>query len=392
MLYNFDQSISRIGTYCSKHDTKAYNQIPEDALSLWVADMDFETAPCISEAILERAKHPIYGYTFAPDSYFNAIIHWMKTRHNWEIEKDWIVTSPSVVTSFHLVCNTFLEPGDGVLIQSPVYHHFKTSPLAHGMKVVNNPLRLIDGHYEIDFEDFEKQVSCPQVKLFILCNPHNPVGRVWTCGELRRMGELCVKHNVLMISDEIHQDLIYKDFTFTSMGSISDEISDNLIVCTSPGKTFNLPGVSCGNIIIKNPTIRAKFQESLTRIAFSNLSPFTISATTAAYTKGGDWADSLMDYLEANKAYVEDFIKEHLPILKVLPCEATYLLWIDCRDLKMTQEDMMHFFIHKCKLWVHSGTVFGEDGEGFIRMNIATQRSNLIKAMELLQEGFTSIQ
>ncbi|MGL4799505.1 MAG: MalY/PatB family protein, partial [Cellulosilyticaceae bacterium] len=303
MLFDFDSSPSRDNTHCYKHDSKAYNNIPLDAIPLWVADMDFESAPCIKETLIHRAAHGIYGYTFTPDAYYDAIINWMYTRHQWQIHREWIVPAPNLVTTFDLVCQGFLTPGDKVLVQNPVYHPFKGGPLLNDMEIAINSLRLVDGHYEIDFDDFEAKVKDPAIKLFILCNPHNPVGRVWTYDELKRMGELCVQHDVLIISDEIHQDIVYPGHQFTSMGTMPEHIANQVFVCTSPGKTFNMPILACGNIIIQNEGLRLRFEAMLKRIAFQDMNPFTIEATITAYTEGAPWVDALLDYLLTNITY-----------------------------------------------------------------------------------------
>lgn len=387
MNYSFDQIIDRTHTHCYKTDAKSYYNIPQDAIPLWVADMDFAAAPCITEALQSRVTHPIYGYTFTPDAYYDAVIQWMQSRHNWTIKRDWIVPAPNIVSSINLILDTFLNKDDKVLIQKPVYNPFEAAILGSGLTPVNNALLENKGYYTIDFEDFEMQAKDPAVKAFILCNPHNPVGRVWTKEELTKLGELCIKHGVLIIADEIHHDLIYKGSSHTSMGTLSDEISDRLIVCTSPSKTFNLSGIGCANIIIKNTTLREGFTAALHRLSLHNLSPLAIVSLIAAYTKGADWVNALTSYLEDNKNYITNFIQTQLPMLKVAVCESTYLLWVDMRGLSLSQDELMDFLTYKAKIWVNSGTTYDAHAEGFIRINFATPRSNLERALLSLKEA-----
>ncbi|MEG0085706.1 MAG: MalY/PatB family protein [Niameybacter sp.] len=392
MRYHFDHPIDRTHTNCYKVDCKAYYHIPENTLSFWVADMDFATAPCITDALIERAKHPIYGYTYKPDAYNEALVGWFQRRHQWHIEKEWIVTAPSIVCALGLIAQTFCHTDDFVLVQRPVYHSFESSAMAYGRQVLNNPLILKNDHYEIDFEDLEEKLSRPHTKLFFLCNPHNPVGRVWTYEELKRMGELCVKHQVLIVSDEIHQDFVFKDYHYTPMGNISSAISNQLITCVAPGKTFNVASISSANIMISNATIRKPFEAALAPLFLHNLSPFAIDLVVAGYNEGDAWVDALVSYIEANKNYVETFLKTHLPILRLIQSEGTYLLWIDCRNLGFeTQEALIDFITHKGKCWVHSGTTFDPTAIGFIRMNIGTPRCNLEKALLQFQKAIATL-
>ena len=387
MNYSFDQIIDRNHTHCYKTDTKSYYDIPSDAISLWVADMDFSVAPCIQDALQNRMSHPIYGYTFTPDSYYDAVIHWMKSRHSWDVKKDWIIPAPNILSSINLILSTFLNKGDKVLIQKPVYNPFEAAILNNGCVVVNNALLEKDGYYTIDFEDFERQVKDPAVKAFILCNPHNPVGRVWTKEELTLLGKLCIKYNVLIIADEIHHDLIYTGITHTSMGSLSEDISEKLVVCTSPTKTFNLSGIGSANIIIPNASLREGFTAALHGLSLHNLSPLAITSLIAAYTEGDAWVDALVAYLEENKNYIIDFIQSELPMLKVSPCEGTYLLWVDMGALSLTQDELMNFLAYKAKIWVNSGTTYDNNCEGFIRINFATPRATLERALQGLKKA-----
>ena len=387
MKFDFNPAINRTQTHCYKIDAKPYYNMPEDVISLWVADMDFATAPCIQEALQKRARHPIYGYTFIPDSYYEAILHWMHTRHHWSIQRDWIVPTPNIMCGIYLALQTFLAKGDKVIIQKPVYNNFETAIQNAGCIPVNNVLIYEEGSYTIDFTDFERQACDPEVKAFILCNPHNPVGRVWTKKELTRLGELCIKYNILVIADEIHHDLIYSESCHTSMGTLSQALANQLIVCTSPSKTFNLSGISAANFIISNASLREQFTATLKCLSLHNLSPFAIDSLIAAYTQGASWVDELTSYLEANRNFAIDFIKAELPLLQVTPCEGTYLLWIDMRSLPYKEEELMHFLSHQAKLWVNSGTTYDASATGFIRMNFALPRAQLIQALNQLKSA-----
>lgn len=387
MPFDFDHLINRTHTHCYKIDAKPYYNMPEDVISLWVADMDFATAPCIQEALQQRVSHPIYGYTFIPDRYYEAIIHWMHTRHNWTIQKDWIVPTPNIMCGIYLALQTFLTKGDKVIIQKPVYNNFETAIQNAGCIPINNALLYEKGYYTIDFEDFERQAGDPQVKAFILCNPHNPVGRVWSKKELTRLGELCIKHNILMIADEIHHDLIYSEAYHTSTGTLSEDLLDRLIVCTSPSKTFNLSGISAANFIIANTRLREAFQSTLKCLSLHNLSPFAIESLIAAYTHGASWVDTLTSYLEGNRNDVVDFIQTELPLLQVSPCEGTYLLWVDMRGLSYQEEELMHFLADKAKLWVNSGMTYDSTSTGFIRINFALPSAHLKQALRQLKSA-----
>lgn len=392
MNYDFNKPVDRRNTNCRKFDTKSLNNIPEDATPLWIADMDFETAPCIAHALTSRALHPIYGYTHKPETYNQAIMGWLERRHNWSVESDWIVTAPNIVFALGLIASTFCNKGDSILVQRPIYHPFEESVTSNGRQIINNQLILKDNRYEIDFADFEAKVSDPNTKIFFLCNPHNPVGRVWTPDELRRMGELCIQHNVLIVSDEIHHDFVFKGFHYTPMATVSEAISNHLITCLSPGKTFNVAGIAAANIIIKDAILRKTFNTALAPLSLHNLSPFAIDLVVSGYNEGDEWVDGLVSYIEENKVLLENFFKEHMPSLNVIQSEGTYLLWIDCRSLGFkTQEELIDFITHKAKWWVHSGTIFDPAAVGFIRVNIATQRSNLEKALQQLKEALAII-
>ncbi|MEG0014487.1 MAG: MalY/PatB family protein [Cellulosilyticaceae bacterium] len=385
MNYNFDSLMSRKHTDCIKWDGHMDFGMPEDTLPMWVADMDFELPSPIAKAIATRASHPIFGYTLLTPKYKDAICHWMSTRHNWEIASDWLVVVPNVVGAINIAIKAFTSPGEKVLIQEPVYNPFSRSILTNERQVAVNELVCIEDRFEIDFEDFEAKVSDPAVKLFILCNPHNPVGRVWTPLELQKMGELCLAHDVVILSDEIHQDIVFKAYKHTPIGTLSTAIADNLITCTSTGKTFNSASISLGNIIIPNEKLREQFVRAFSQIGIDTMSPFAQQVVEVGYTECEDWVDALVEYIEGNKCYVEEFVSEHLPMIRVTKSEATYLLWIDMRGLGLTPEALLEFMTHEAKIWINPGTLFGKCGEGYVRMNIATCRENVVRAMKNLR-------
>lgn len=385
MNYNFNNLVNRNHTDCIKWDGHGPFGMPEDALPMWVADMDFELPLPIANAIVSRASHPIFGYTLLTDKYKEAIRHWMGTRHHWDIASDWLVIVPNVVGAINIAIKAFTSPDEKILIQEPVYNPFSRSILTNEREVAVNELICIANRFEIDFKDFEAKVSDPKVKLFILCNPHNPVGRVWTPEELQKMGELCLLHDVVILSDEIHQDIVFKTYKHTPIGTLSEGIANNLITCTSTGKTFNSASISLGNIIIPNAKIREQFVKAFNQIGIDTMSPFAQQVVEVGYTQCADWVDVLVDYIEGNKHYVEDFIAEHLPMIRVTKSEATYLLWMDMSGLGLTAEELLNFMTHDAKIWINPGTIFGKSGEGYVRMNIATCRENVVEAMNRLR-------
>lgn len=387
MNVNFDKLINRRNTDSVKWDDHVPCGIPKNAMPMWVADMDFEIPSPIAKAIADRASHPVFGYTLLTPEYKEAVCHWMRTRHNWDMLSEWLVVVPNVVGAINIAIRAFTNPNDKVLIQEPVYHPFSRSILNNERQVAVNELVCIQDRFEIDFDDFEAKVSDPAIKLFILCNPHNPVGRVWTPEELQRMGELCLAHDVLIVSDEIHQDLVFKPYKHTAIATLSHDIADNLITCTSTGKTFNSASISLGNIIIQNPKLRKRFIKSFEQIGIDTMSPFGGLVVQVGYTECAPWVDSLVDYIHQNKNYVENFIKENLPMIKVTKSEGTYLMWLDMRELGLTPEKLHHFMAHEAKIWVHSGAIFGKSGEGYVRLNIATSLDNVKTAMNNLKEA-----
>jgi cystathionine beta-lyase len=360
----------------------------EDLIPLWVADMDFMSPISVVEALTKRAEHGIFGYTFFDESYYNAVIRWMAERHRWNIEKEWIVPTGGVVPSINFAIRTFTKEGDGVIIQQPVYSPFISAITRNNRKLVNSPLVLENGRYGIDFEDFEKKIVENQVKLFILCSPHNPVGRVWTKEELQRIGDICVKHQVIIVSDEIHHDIVYPGHWHYPIASLGDEYADICITCTSPGKTFNLAALQIANIIIKNPDMRKKFKTFMESLALGEPSLMGNLACKTAYETGREWLDSLIVYLYENKEYVVSYIHQNIPNVRVINPEGTYLLWTDFRGTGLSDDEVYEILLKKAGVHVNKGSGFGAEGSGFIRMNIASPRKILEEALDRIEKVF----
>lgn len=381
MKYNFDEIIPRRGTNSYKWDTAA----EEDTLPMWVADMDFRTAPAIINALARRVLHGIFGYTKVPPSYFHAVTDWFDRRHNFAIQKDWILFTSGVVPAISAVIKALAKPGDKVIVQTPVYNCFFSSIRNDECEMLANPLLYRDGTYSIDFDDLERKASDPKATLMLLCSPHNPVGRVWTREELTRIGEICLLNNVIVVSDEIHCDLVYEGHTHIPFASISNEFLQNSVTCTAPSKTFNLAGIQVANIIAADPEMRRKIDKALNINEVCEINTFAVEALIAAYNEGEDWLEQLKVYLRENYRILSDFFHQYLPHLKVLPLEATYLVWIDITALSRTSKEIANELLEKEKLLINEGTMYGDAGEQFIRINIATQRENLIRGLKKIR-------
>lgn len=391
MSYNFDEIIDRRNTDCLKYDFAAERGKPEDVLPLWVADMDFRTAPGIIEAALADASFGIYGYTESKEDYFQAIANWYQIYFDWKVERRWLVKTPGIVFAIGVAIKALTKKGDAVMIQQPVYYPFSETVIDSDRKLVNNALVLRDGHYEIDFEDFEKKIREEEVKLFVLCSPHNPVGRVWTKEELLRIGEICLKYDVKVVSDEIHSDFVYegrKHYVFTTVDPRFEEIS---IVCTAPSKTFNMAGLQVSNIFIPNTQIRRAFRKQMSAVGYSQINMIGLHACKAAYETGRDWLEELKVYLKGNLDFVRDYLEKNLPQIKLIEPEGTYLIWLDFRALGLPEEKLEHLIVHEAKLWLDSGAIFGKDGEGFERINIACPRAVLEETCKRLHRAVNSI-
>lgn len=386
MKYDFDKIIDRKDTNCSKWDTTKDGVTP-----MWVADMDFEVAPKIKEVLLNRVNHGVFGYPIIPNTFFEAEINWWKKRYDFEIKKEWIEPTIGVVPALSTIIQAFCQKGDKVLVQTPVYHMFNVAIERNEIEIVSNNLIYENGYYKIDFEDFEKKIKDEKVKLFILCNPHNPVGRVWSFEELKQMGELCIKYNVVVLSDEIHRDLVFKNYKYTPFAKISDEFLQNSITCTAPSKTFNIAGLKASNIIVAKQEYRVKISKILNQNFINSINIFGIESFISAYKECEDWLDELLIYLEKNKNFLEDFIAKNIPNLKVVKAEATYLLWIDISFLGLNSNEFTKKLEELGNVRVISGATFGENGDNFIRVNIATPLEVLKEALEGIKRVVESL-
>ncbi|PLR66094.1 MULTISPECIES: MalY/PatB family protein [Bacillaceae] len=389
MLNPFDQTTDRYNTQSVKWDYTEEIFGIKDVLPMWVADMDFKAPPEVIEALEKRASHGVYGYTSAGAGAKKAVQTWMKTRHDWDITQESILFSSGIVTALSMSIQSLTEPGDSVIIQSPVYHPFFEMTEKNNRTIVNNQLKLLNGKYEIDFADLEKKLSDPRVKLMLLCNPHNPGGRAWTMDELKKLGELCAEHHVIVVSDEIHSDLMLYGHKHVPLASISKELADHSITCMAPSKTFNLAGLQSSAIIIPNKELRTKYEDFQKRQGFFTLNTFGITGLEAAYTYGAPWLENLVGYLEENVNTVISFISEKLPNLKVMKPESTYLVWIDCRNLLKTDAEIKHALLEKGKLALEEGSKYGPGGEGFVRMNIGCPRSMVLEGLNRLEKAFS---
>lgn len=392
MKYNFDEIIDRRNTDCLKYDFAAERGKPEDVLSLWVADMDFRTAPGIIERAVADANLGIYGYTESKDDYFQAVANWYRTYFDWNVEKKWLVKTPGIVFAIGVAVQALTKEGDAVMIQQPVYYPFSEVVKDSGRKLVNNALVLKDGHYEIDFEDFERKIAEEKVKLFVLCSPHNPVGRVWTKEELLQIGEICLKYGVKVVSDEIHSDFVYGDRKHYVFATVDPRFEEFSIICTAPSKTFNLAGLQASNIFIPNVQIRKAFRKQMSAVGYSQINMIGLHACKAAYETGREWLEELKVYLKGNLDFVRDYLEKNIPQIKLIEPEGTYLIWLDFRALGLPEEKLEHLIVHEAKLWLDSGAIFGKDGEGFERINIACPRAVLEEACKRLQKAVQGIE
>ena len=385
MKYDFDRVIDRTRTNSmkwNKHFLK-YRFESEEVLPLWVADMDFQCPQPVIEVLKKRAAEEIYGYSWHKiPAYLNAVTNWMKRRHNWEVNKDWIVFSPGIVPAIYMLIQTFVNIGEKVIIQPPVYDPFFTAIENNGRQVLLNQLMYENKKYSIDFEDFEEKAKDPLTKMFILCSPHNPIGRVWTEKELRRIGDICLDNEILIVSDEIHHDLILSGYKHTLFSTISKEFEQNTFVCTAPGKTFNIAGLQISNIIISDKRKREAFTNTIMNINGIMIpNVFGIVALITGYDEGEEWLDQVLKYIEANFKFLKEFISENLPDVDFIDPEGTYLAWLDFSKLGMNDEELREFMLKKAKVALDDGKIFGPGGEGFQRMNIACPRSLLKECM-----------
>lgn len=390
MKFNFDKIIDRTNNFSAKWSEMNKNFGTNNLLPMWVADMDFLTAPCVMEALKDRLEQGIFGYTTRPSSYNESIVNWLDNRFSWKINQEWLMFSPAVITSISLLIQNLTQKNDKIMIQEPVYSPFHSIVESNERNLVISPLvKLDDGSYVMDYEDIEAKIK--DVKVFILCNPHNPVGRVWTREELTRLGEICLKHNVLVISDEIHSDIILKNHKHTPFASISKEFSENTITCMAPTKTFNLAGLQSSFLVISNPYYYEVMDKAFSILDIKRNNAFSLVATEAAYNYGEDWLYELIKYIEDNVDFAIDYIKNHIPQLKVKKPEGTYLLWVDFSNLNVDKKDLKNALINKGRIALSDGSSFGIGGDGYYRINLACPRSMVLEGLKRIEFAINSL-
>lgn len=386
-MSSFDKVIDRHHTHSVKWDHTESIYEKAGLLPMWVADMDFRAPDEVINVLKERVAHGVFGYSMPTDETRAVVKNWLERRHNWSIDNEWILFTPGVVPALSAAINTYTNKGEKVVIQSPVYYPFQDMIEKNEREVVDNPLQLQGDSYVMDFEDLETKLKNPEVTMLLLCNPHNPVGRVWKKDELMKLATLCLENEVLIISDDIHFDLIFKGHHHTLISTLSNEIASNTITCIAPSKTFNLAGMQLSTIIIPDAKKREVYEGYLSKLGLFAPNPFGILAVEAAYRHGEKWLEELMDYLEGNLHYLNEFIKERIPEISVIPPEGTYLVWLDCRSLKMDHIELEQFIQDEAKLALDEGYIFGEGGKGFERINIACPRSILQEGLERLEKA-----
>lgn len=382
--FNFDTIIARKNTHSVKYDGMKVEYGREDLLSLWVADMDFATPSFIIDAIRNRCEHPILGYTFAPDSYYTTIMHWIKQLYDYEIQREWLAYIPGIVKGISFCIQCFTKPGDKIIIQPPVYHPFRRMPTMQNRIVVDNPLRLVDGCYEMDFNHLESIIDS-DCKMFILCNPHNPGGVVWSKDTLIHLAEICYEKGILVVSDEIHAEMVYSKYKHHPFASISEIAKQNSITLMAPSKTFNMAGIVSSYTIVPNETLRKTFFHYLETSELNSAHLFAYVATEAAYKYGMKWRNEMLSYVEENIAFVERYLASHIKQIKVYPTQASFLVWLDCRALNISQKELVSLFVDEAKLALNDGSMFGIEGTGYMRLNIGCPRSILQKALNNLK-------
>lgn len=389
-MWNFDEPTDREGTDCIKYDRREETFGVKDVIPMWVADMDFKTPDFVVEALRKRLDHEIYGYTYRSPEYFSSIINWVRARHNWNLEKEWISFCPGIVPALNFCTLAFTQPGDSIIVQPPVYFPFFSAAEAHGRKLVHNKLIENEGRWVMDYKSLADRID-EKTKMIFISNPHNPVGRVWNPEELYHLADICLKKNILIISDEIHCDLVLPGYIHTPMASLSPEIANNTITLIAPSKTFNLAGLSTSSVIISNPELRKTFNRFLDNLHIGGGNIFGTIASQAAYTNGHEWLNSLVEYIDINKEYVKNYCAKMIPEIIPVEPEATYMIWLDCRKLGMSGKDLQNFFIHKAGIGMNEGSVFGQGGEGFMRMNLGTTLTIVKKAMEQIEKAVSLI-
>ncbi|WP_288352444.1 pyridoxal phosphate-dependent aminotransferase [uncultured Marinobacter sp.] len=389
MPETFDQPVERENTCSVKFDARKAVFGKDDVIPLWVADMDFPAPEAVTRALEERARHPVYGYTLFPESLYQSVIDWFEHRHGWVIEREWLMMAPGVVPSLHAAALAFAGEGEGVIIQPPVYPPFFSAIRKTGRAVIENPLEQVDGRYQMNLEHLEACAARDDSRVLLLCSPHNPVGRVWSESELREVLAIARRHNLVVLSDEIHCDLIYPDKpAHHVLAKLADE-EQALITTVAPSKSFNMPGLGLSALVVRNPEHRKLLKDVFDAMHMNQCNPFSIAGFEAGYRQGGPWLDELMIYLQGNRDRVMDYIRQHLPDIRVTEPEGTYLLWLDCRGLGMSDAELKRFFVQKAGIGMNPGITFGEPGSGFMRMNIGCPRRVLETALEQIRQALT---
>lgn len=376
MKYDFDKTIDRRATNSYKWDSA-----PEDVLPMWVADMDFRTAPAIIDALQKRVAHGIFGYTRVPDAYYDAVTSWFSRRHGWDIDREWIIYTSGVVPAVSAVIKALTVPGDKVIVQTPVYNCFFSSIRNNGCEIVSNPMRRTADTYEMDFDALERCAADPRAKVMLLCNPHNPAGRVWTPDELTRLGNICLRNGVTVVADEIHCELVYQGFKYTPFASLSDAFLHRSVTCVSPSKAFNIAGLQIANIVAFDNDLRSRIDKAININEVCDVNPFGVAATIAAYNEGEEWLNQLVDYLHGNYEAMAEFCRRELPEFPITRLEGTYLVWMDCSSLGMPSDALEHALLDDARLWLNAGTMYGAEGEGYMRWNIACPRSVMLDGL-----------
>jgi cysteine-S-conjugate beta-lyase len=390
MMWNFDEPVNREGTNCIKYDRREQIFGRKDIIPMWVADMDFNTPYFVTEALQEQLRHGIFGYSFRPPEYYSSITEWLKCRHNWSVGNEWLVFTPGIVPALNLCTLAFTKPGDSIIVQPPVYFPFFTAAEAHGRTLIYNKLKETEERWVMDLESLLSSIES-NTRMIIISNPHNPVGRVWTSEELKELAAVCLKNNILLLSDEIHCDLVLPGYNHTPLAAISEVVADSTITCIAPSKTFNLAGLSTSTVIISNPSLRKTFNRIVENLHIGNGNIFGTAASVAAYSHGHKWLDALVEYIDHNVDFVKEFCRQMIPELVPVQPEATYMIWIDCRKLGMNGKELQSFFVHKAGIGMNEGSTFGPGGEGFMRMNLGTTHQTVIKAMEQIEKAVSSI-
>jgi cystathionine beta-lyase len=389
-MWNFDEPDRREGTDCIKYDRREEIFGVKNIIPMWVADMDFNTPDFVVESLQKRLKHEIFGYSFRPDEYYVSMINWLKSRHNWNVEKDWISFCPGIVPALNFCTLAYTQPGDSIIVQPPVYFPFFSAAESHGRKLIYNRLIESEGKSVMDYNSLVSGIDS-KTRMIFISNPHNPVGRVWTPEELNNLADICLNNNILMISDEIHCDLVLPGFTHYPLASLSEKIAAKTVTLIAPSKTFNLAGLSTSSVIISDPSLRKSFNRIVDNLHVGNGNIFGTIASISAYTNGHKWLDALLDYIDHNVEFVKDYCREMIPEIIPIQPEATYMIWLDCRKFAMTGKELQNFFVTKAGVGMNEGSTFGPGGEGFMRMNLGATHNTVMKAMEQIEKAVESI-